>query len=110
MKRRLIKLSLFALMFILAGAIINVTVAWACALEPSSLSGSRFRAPTNQQKTDWMRKRPTHFTQAAGAVSSRQAFGFEQVVLTGDLEGKLRASEDGTTVRITNMSSGQPML
>jgi hypothetical protein len=91
MKRRLLlKLGLF----VLAGAIVNVTVAWGCASTPNRPSATR--VPTTPEgKMEWRQRRPDGFLPHTQYQTSDVAFGCQRIVFDGtDSDGPERVAQD----------------
>jgi hypothetical protein len=86
------------LVFLLAGAIINVAVAWGlCAASLEPRAGAWHKA-TLDNEAFWEGQRPDGFAQKIGAVREQSRFGVYAELLCGDMDGALNAKTIETGV------------
>ncbi len=107
MKRRL----LIVAVFLLAGAVVNVAVAWGCALWSPLPPPERMRGPTPADRAWWQEHARTGITPEPLLLSMTEAFGSDYRLLTGAREDagihvRVQLYDDGL-VQTFEFTSGQ---
>ena len=117
MKRRLLTM----LIFLLAGAVVNVAVAWGCATwSPLRLSSSLVDKPTEVEQNWWRTVASPECAPSATAVWRSNGFGCSSLLALGDRSGEalfrrdktgqatFNASVTATMDRVTTIRAGWP--
>ncbi len=108
MKRRL----LIVAVFLLAGVVVNVAVAWGCAIWSSLPSPGRMRGPAPADLAWWQEHAPTRIASEPILLSLAEAFGCEYRLLTGARDDaginlQVQFYDDGL-VRSLSMTTSRP--